>query len=318
MRRAVMASSGPPAASGGLRRDSRDAMLHPMTRAGRMVDIGDCELYVSVLGEGLPILVLHGGPGLDHHAFGDYLDPLADEYQLVFVDERASGRSSRPDSATWTLAQMAADVPALARAMGLGRYAVLGHSYGAFVALQYAVDFPQDSGPVIVSAGLASSRYLENVATALEAFEPQELRAQVARSWEREPTVSTPEDFAQLMHDQMPFHFADPRDPRIEEYELRTRDSVYSPEVLRVFADAGYGGIDVESRLASVRRPVLVLSGKHDRTCVPEGGKAIADGIAGARFVVFEHSGHMMFVEEQERYLQVVREFLIGLGGDRQ
>lgn len=276
-----------------------------------MVDIGDCELYVSVLGEGFPVLILHGGPGLDHQEFGDYLDPLADHgYQLVLVDERASGRSSRPDSATWTLPQMAADVPALAQAMGFERYGVLGHSYGAFVALQYAVDFPRDTGPVIVSAGLASSRYLESVGAALEAFEPEELRAQVAASWEREPTVAIPEDFAQLMHDQLPFHFADPRDPRIEEYEFRTREAVYSPEVLRVFADAGYGGIEVESRLPSVTRPVLVLSGRHDRTCVPEGGKAIADGIPGAKFVVFEHSAHMMFVEEPELYLRVVREFL--------
>src|SRR5581483_3771650 len=150
----------------------------------------------------------------------------------------------------------------------------------------------------------------ENVNVALEAFEPEELRAQVAQSWEREATVETAEDFAQLMHDQLPFHFADPRDPRIEDYEFRTRESVYSPEVLRVFADAGYGGIEVEDKLGEVQRPVLVISGKHDRTCVPEGGKAIADGIPGARFVLFEHSAHMMFVEEADLYLKVVREFL--------
>lgn len=281
-----------------------------MTRVARMVDIGDCELFVSVLGEGLPILILHGGPGLDHVEFADYLDSLSDEYQLVFVDERASGRSSRPDSSTWTLEQMAADVPALARAMGFERFAVLGHSYGAFVALQYAVDFSDANIPVIVSAGLPSSRYLDSVAAALEAFEPEALRAQVAQSWEREATVATAEDFAQLMHDQLPFHFADPLDPRIVDYERRTAEAIYSPEVLRVFADAGYGGIEVEDRLGSVRHPVLVISGQHDRTCVPAGGKAIADGIPGAQFALFEHSAHMMFVEEQSLYLNVVREFL--------
>ncbi|GIH10873.1 proline iminopeptidase [Rhizocola hellebori] len=281
-----------------------------MTRAGRLIDIGDCELYVSVLGEGFPVLILHGGPGLDHHEFGEYLDPLADRYQLIFVDQRASGRSSRPDSATWTLSRMAADVPALARAMGLPRFAVLGHSYGAFVALQYAVDFPGDTGPVVVSGGLASSRYLENVAVHLATFEPRELREQVAQSWERESTVATPEDFAQLMHDQLPFHFADPRDPRIEEYERNTSETVYSPEILRVFAEAGYGGIEVEHRLSEIARPVLVLAGRHDRTCVPEGAQAIADGIPGAQLVVFEDSAHMTFVEEQPLYVRIVRDFL--------
>lgn len=77
------------------RRQSIDRQ--PAYHADMMVDVGDCELFVSVTGQGFPVLIFHGGPGLDHHAFGDYLDPLTEDYQLVFVDERASGRSARPD-----------------------------------------------------------------------------------------------------------------------------------------------------------------------------------------------------------------------------
>jgi proline iminopeptidase len=205
---------------------------------------------------------------------------------------------------------MAADVHDLAAALGLEEFAVLGHSYGAFVALQYAVDFPCDRGPVIISAGLPSSRFLAAVDDELAGFEPVELREQVAASWERENSVATAEEFAQLMHDQLPFHFRDPRDPRIAEYEAQTRDAVYSPEVLRVFADAGYGGIEVEERLGTIDRPVLVFAGRHDRTCPVAGAQAIADGIPGSRLVIFENSAHMMFVEEPELYLRTVREFL--------
>ena len=278
----------------------------------RLVNIGDCELFISEAGQGFPVMLLHGGPGLDHHAFGQYLHPLAGEFRLIFVDERASGRSSRPDPATWTLERMAADVHALAQALGLQDFAVLGHSYGAFVALQYAVDFPGDRGPVIVSAGLPSSRFLDAVEDELATFEPVELREQVAASWERERSVATAADFAQLMSDQLPFHFRDPRDPRIAEYEQQTREAVYSPEVLRVFADAGYGGIEVEDRLGGIDRPVLVLAGRHDRTCSVAGAETIAAGIPGARLVVFEQSAHMMYVEEPELYRETVRDFLSG------
>jgi len=278
----------------------------------RLVNIGDCELFISEAGQGFPVMLLHGGPGLDHHAFGQYLHPLAGEFRLIFVDERASGRSSRPDPATWTLERMAADVHALAQALGLRDFAVLGHSYGAFVALQYAVDFPGDRGPVIVSAGLPSSRFLDAVEDELATFEPVELREQVAASWERERSVATAADFAQLMSDQLPFHFRDPRDPRIAEYEQQTREAVYSPEVLRVFADAGYGGIEVEDRLGGIDRPVLVLAGRHDRTCSVAGAETIAAGIPGARLVVFEQSAHMMYVEEPELYRETVRDFLSG------
>ena len=62
---------------------------------GRYVKIEDTRLFIIERGAGYPILVLHGGPGLDHNMFGDYLDPLASEYRLIFVDQRGQGRSDR-------------------------------------------------------------------------------------------------------------------------------------------------------------------------------------------------------------------------------
>jgi proline iminopeptidase len=277
---------------------------------GRLVDVGDTSLHVVERGSGHPLLLLHGGPGLDHHEFADYLDPLADDHRLILVDQRAQGRSAPADPATWTLRQMASDVVALARALGLSRYAVLGHSFGAFVALQWVVDFPEERGAAIISSGLPHSRYLERIGEALLAFEPAALRERVASSWAREADVETSEQVAALLHDQMPFHFADPLDPRIAEFERRSAGAVHSPDVLRHFAMAGYGGIDVEDRLGAVRCPVLVLAGRHDRVCVVDGATAIAEGIPGARLVIFEDSAHMTYVEENERYLEAVRAFL--------
>ena len=62
---------------------------------GRLVEVEDTRLWVEERGDpgAFPLLVFHGGPGLDHHMFGDYLDPLGDRYRLLFVDERAQGRS---------------------------------------------------------------------------------------------------------------------------------------------------------------------------------------------------------------------------------
>src|SRR5207237_5155769 len=135
---------------------------------------------------------------------------LTDAYRLIYVDQRANGRSEKPPEETWTLAQMAADVISLARALDLGSYAVLGHSYGAFVALEHAVDHPGEAAQTVVSDGLPSARFLKEVQNALDVFEPVELREQVAASWARETTVRTAEESAQLMRDQLPFHFANP------------------------------------------------------------------------------------------------------------
>jgi proline iminopeptidase len=277
---------------------------------GHYVDIGDTRLYVVEHGSGYPLLVFHGGPGVDHHSFGDYLDALADEYRLILVDQRSNGRSDRAPEDTWSLRQMAADVGSLARALDLGRYAVLGHSYGAFVVLQHAVDFPGDAAQTVVSSGIPSARFLEQIDKNLAAFQPVGLREQVTRSWERERYVQTQEDVAGLLHDQMPFQFADPHDPRIEDYERRTAGAIYSTDVLRRFASEEYGGIEVEDRLGDVTQPVLILAGRHDRTCSVKASEAIAEGVPQAELTVFESSGHMTFVEENDAYIRTVRDFL--------
>ena len=281
-----------------------------VTAGGQLVRLDDTSVFVEERGDGLPVIVLHGGPGLDHHEFADYLDPLADSFRLVLVDQRAQGRSEPAPPDTWTLERMAQDVIMLARAMGLDRYAVLGHSFGAFVALQNAVDYPGMAAATIMSSGIPSTRWLVAVERNLQVFEPAEIRQQVVDSWARETTVQTQEDLAQLTADQLPFDFADPLDPRIADYVERTKDTVYAPDVLRAFSGEDYGGIELEDRLGEVASPTLVLAGRHDRVCAPEASEAIATAVRGAELHVFEESGHMTFVEQQDEYVAVVRDFL--------
>lgn len=278
--------------------------------AGRRVPIGDTRLFIDERGRGYPLLVLHGGPGLDHHMFGDYLDPLDDRLRLILVDQRSQGGSDPTPRETWSIGQMAADVGALAEALELDRFAVLGHSYGALVALQHAVDFPGEAAQTIVSSGFPSAKYLAHVDAQLAAFQPEHLRDQVTDSWAREKTAVSREQVSALLHDQMPFHFADPLDPRLAEYERRSGGVIASPEVLRHFANLEYGGIDVEARLGRVIQPALVLAGAYDRVVPVAAAQAIADGVQRGELVVFESSGHMTFVEENEHYLDVVAGFL--------
>lgn len=263
-------------------------------------------------GSGYPLLILHGGPGaVDHRFFGNYLDPLCDHYRLILVDARSQGRSEPAPQATWSFGQFVQDVSAVARAMKLRRYAVSGHSYGAFVALQHAVSFPGDAAQTIVSNVVPSMRFLwEHVERSLREFKPAELREQVTASWEREKTAQTQEDVANLMHDQMAFHFANSYDPRIADFEKTAAPASYAPAVLRHLANQGYGPFDCEAELSGIKQPLLVLAGRYDRTCSIEAAEAIARAVPASELVIFERSGHVPFVEEQERYVEVVRKFL--------
>src|SRR5258706_14322281 len=103
------------------------------------------ELFVDVHGRGLTrrgatlvekpaLIALHGGPGLDHCQLVPWLAPLTADFQIVYLDHRGNGRSSRPPVAACTLDAMADDVETVRRVLGLGAVTVLGVSFGGMVA----------------------------------------------------------------------------------------------------------------------------------------------------------------------------------------
>jgi proline iminopeptidase len=192
-----------------------------------------------------------------------------------------------------------------------GGYVTLGLSYGAFIVLQHAVEHPGEPRGTIVSGGVASARWLAGVDQQLAEFEPVELRDQVTASWARETEIRTEEEAAALMDEQWPFHFREPQGEALADYRRRTAGLArYAPDVMRHFAAQDYGGIEVEDRLGDVTHRVLVLAGRHDRTCPVAAAQDMARRLPDADLVVFENSGHMMFVEEQDRFLATVRHFL--------
>jgi pimeloyl-ACP methyl ester carboxylesterase len=276
--------------------------------AGRLIDIGDTSLFVEERGSGIPLICLHGGPGPDHHMWGDYLDPLADRFRLLLIDQRSQGRSAKAPPETWTFPQMATDVSMLAEALLLEQYAVLGHSFGGMVALQHAVDYPGAAAATIVSNVVPSARYLApHVQASIATFEPAEMREQVMQAWAAEAQVVTPADLEDLWLRMMPFQFRDPFDPRMAEFMERGAGVVYAPDVVRHFASFP---IEVEEQLPNVTQPVLVIAGRHDRTCSLEGAQSVAERVPDAELVILEDSAHMTFVEENDRFVSVVREFL--------
>src|SRR5438552_17916673 len=158
-------------------------------------------LNVEEVGSGFPLIVLHGGPGLDHSMFRPYLDPLGDEYGVLYVDERGQGRSQRVDPATLSLEVFARDVDLLAETLELDGFALLGHSFGAIIATYHATEFGTAAAYVISGGGDASEALDADVEASLEALGNG--RETIAASWEAEKTVVSEEQLMQHMLDQM-------------------------------------------------------------------------------------------------------------------
>lgn len=275
---------------------------------GRYVAIGDTRLWVLEMGEGHPILMLHGGPGLDHTQYRPWLDPLAERFRIIYVDLRSQGRSDLTDPATWSIERMAADVEELAGNLYLDSYAVLGHSFGSFVALRHAVDSGRASHYVLMGS-MASARWLNRIDSNLREFQPEHLREQVEAAWDAEASVDSVDGFRRLLVDQLPFHFADPEGPALREFVSGVPRMHLSPDVLRTLANTDYGGIEVEAALRHIQAPVLVISAEWDRVAVPEAGWEIAEAVPNGECVLMKNAGHMMFVEKPDAVRRAIEEF---------
>jgi len=263
------------------------------------------KLNVEELGRGFPVIILHGGPGLDHQMFRPYLDPLATDYRLLYVDERGQGRSQRVDPQTLSLHRLARDVDLLAEALGLDRFALLGHSFGAIVTTYHAIELGSAAAYVISGGADESDAMLADVEASLAAL--GEAGAPIAASWEEEKSVQTEEQLAELMRTQMRFHFYG------EPPAGYGDDTVGSPEVLRHFANAGYGDFDYRPDLGRVAKPTLIVVGEHDRTTTPRAARVLHHGIADSQLVILPDAGHMSFVEQTDGYLDALRGFLSGV-----
>jgi pimeloyl-ACP methyl ester carboxylesterase len=255
-------------------------------------------------GSGSPLIVLHGGPGLDHTSFRPYLDPLGNRFRLLYVDERGQGLSERVDPATLSLDVFARDVDLLVEALGLDAFSLLGHSFGAIIATKHAIEIGTATAYVISGGGDSSAALEADVDASLEAM--GEAGVPIKASWEHEKTVATEDELKELLREQMPFHFAGDPPPGYAE------DTVGTPDVLRHFANIGYGDFDYTPDLHRVSKPTLVIVGEQDRTTTTRAAHVLNEGIAGSSLVVLPGVGHMSFVETPEPYIDAVTSFLDG------
>ena len=104
----------------------------------KRIRLRDVSLYVDVVGRGEPIVLMHGGPSADLWTMGAFRR-LADQFTVVLYDHRCNGRSTGPPASTMTWDNLTADADALREHLGFERWAVLGHSFGGHVALEYAL-----------------------------------------------------------------------------------------------------------------------------------------------------------------------------------
>ncbi|MBW2647862.1 MAG: alpha/beta fold hydrolase [Deltaproteobacteria bacterium] len=243
--------------------------------------INGTDLYYVTIGDGLPCLVMHGGLGFDHTILHPWLDPLEDTFHLIYYDHRGNGRSGRPTKETMTHTQLTSDAEAFALHLGFDQVAVIGFSYGGFIALEFALRYPHRVSHLILLDTAPVFNYAEEIM--------ENARRQGA----------TDEMLDVLQEDWLS--------------DREMRESLVENCIISVAGQTLEGEIEaynVIPRLGEIHIPTLILVGRHDFVCPPIQAHIMHEGIDNSELVIFEKSGHLPYIEEADAFFKTVRDWI--------
>jgi proline iminopeptidase len=271
--------------------------------------IRDVSLFVEVVGEGYPILLMHGGPGADHWSLRPFRR-CADRLKLIFYDHRCNGRSIGAPLTTLTWENLTADADALRESLGIERWAVLGHSFGGNVALEYALRYPGSLSHLVLLDTGGDSRWAQDHAPALLAqrgYSPRTVS--LARRFLNGQI--RPAEFLPAL-----IRLGGAYDPYLSPLELAKSllhgewRSKMRPEALIYAAPHLLTGWTVMDRLGEIGVPTLVMAGRDDFIFPPEHQAELAAGIPGARLRIIDRAGHNPHAERPETVMDELTSFI--------
>jgi len=250
------------------------------------------------------IFLLHGGPGANHRSYKSQLSELTDIAQLVYIDHRGNGESSRDEPDTWDLDNHVDDVDALRAHLGLERIHVLGGSYGGMVALGYACRYPERLASLVPVVTAASHHFMDDAKQYLAEHASEDQKRICEHLWngtfESDDQIH---EYYRLMGPSYSKTFD------VEKFEKGWQPGLYNYDQLnRAFA--GYlRTFDLTDQLHKITCQTLVIGGADDWICAPRFSQQIAKLIPRAHLKIFDNCGHSVGSDQKEAYLRVLRGF---------
>ncbi len=287
------------------------------------LNVNGTTLYFDVVGSNLDaaskfrqkptMIILHGGPGFDHTYLRPWLDPVGEIAQLVYIDERGCGRSERHTHEYYQLGIMADDIVHFCNALHIEHPIVLGQSFGGFVALSIAARHPDfASGIVLFDTSPAWTGGYD--LDALEQLVGGERGKELREIAYRESTgVANEEELKRFEQEIMPFYWH-------QGFKQEYLTEMYSSPLLNMdIATYMMGTLsreyDMHPHLSGIQVPALVLQGRYDWVTPMAGAQEMAQSIHNAQLHIFEHSGHMVFMEEPEELVSVLKQWITSIAG---
>jgi len=278
-----------------------------------LLSLDDARLFYEVVGSGDPIVVVHGGPGLDHAYLQPGLDALGNRNTLVYYDQRGTGRSTAELTAqAINFDAFVDDIDALRQALGYERVSVLGHSFGALIALGYALRYPdQTRALILMNPSEPGSRYREQTADRQQARATDDTAEEMAALRESEGFAAR--DAATLSRFyRLAFRSVMRNPDQVEQLALDLSSSTArNGQDVAALLGESLGQIDWWDRLREVQAPTLVLHGRHDAPPT-DMAQELAEAFPLGTLAVLD-TGHFPYHEDRDGLLSAVSGFFATL-----
>lgn len=271
------------------------------------------KVWYKIVGEKkeTPLIVLHGGPGYPH----DYLVPfedLSDKRKIIFYDQLGCGNSEKPDDKSlWTVERFVDELHQIIKSLGLKKYHILGHSWGAALAVSFALTKPVGLKSIILADPYLSTTIWEKDAKRLIKKLP--INIQESLNKHAIPGFTKTEEF-QKASDEYYNQFVYRLKPLPE--AVKNAEKKHSSVIYNLMwgsneftATGTLKNFDISTKLPKIIIPTLIICGRYDEA-TPESGKYFKDLMPNSQLEVFENSAHFPHWTDREVYMHTVNKFL--------
>lgn len=279
------------------------------TDATGLLKVRDVSLFAEVVGEGSPLVLMHGGPGADHWTMLP-LRPLKDRFTLVFYDHRCNGRSVGAPVSSMTWDNLTADADALRERLGFERWAVLGHSFGGQVALEYALRYPKRLTHLVLMDTGGDSTWARDRAPQLlteRGYDPKKVEL-VRRFFHGDFTPSEMIPILMRIGDAYSYRpnlWLTVGDLVRGEWHTKLR-----PEAMIYAGKHLLKRWSVMDRLNEIQVPTLLIAGSDDFLFPPGHQRELAARIPNSRLQIIERAGHNPHNEHPGKVIAAIADFL--------
>lgn len=278
--------------------------------------INGVRLWYRVAGRptGTPVVYLHGGPGQGSQSFARFAGPhLERDHRMVYLDQRGAGRSERPWNEAYSIDLLVDDLEQLRRAWGVPRIAVIGHSFGSVLAMEYGARYSNRVSHVVLAASVPDIQAAWEVQCGrLRSTDPAAYaRAVASQRPGRSASCNMTGAYegAEAEAKTTAFMFPNPATAEL----LKAADAEGGLRNTGVVGDAIFSQGFLTYRFtkaAELRAPVLVITGTRDLQAVAEPQRTLVQALRNARMLEYDGAGHFMWVEQPERFARDVTAFL--------